>query len=88
MSVYGQLGNKNASAGVLGVGFTVLSEVTQTRDEDIRQALLEHIEQEAEKLGTQLIPPTAPAHDRYHRGSVFHLGESRWPRGLVWPGLR
>ncbi len=45
MSVYGQLGNKNASAGVLGVGFTVLSEVTQTRDEDIRQALLEHIEQ-------------------------------------------
>lgn len=43
MSVHAQLGHEKNHAGFLQHGFTVLAEVTQTRDEDIRQALLEHI---------------------------------------------
>lgn len=48
MTVYRELGDKDRRAAVFTQGFRVLAEVTQTRDEDIRQALLEHIEQEAE----------------------------------------
>lgn len=48
MSVHAQLGNKKNPEGFFEHGFKVLAEITQTRDEDIRQALLEHIEQEAE----------------------------------------
>jgi hypothetical protein len=46
MSVHAQLGNKKNPEGFFEHGFKVLAEITQTRDEDIRQALLEHIEQE------------------------------------------
>jgi hypothetical protein len=45
MSVHAQLGNKKNPEGFFEHGFKVLAEITQTRDEDIRQALLEHIEQ-------------------------------------------
>lgn len=48
MSVYSELGGRSTSSVLFEHGFNVLASVTQTRDEDIRQALLEHIEQEAE----------------------------------------
>lgn len=48
MSVYCELGNKNDTRVIFNQAFGVISQITQTRDEDIRQALLEHIEQEAE----------------------------------------
>jgi hypothetical protein len=45
MSVQSELGAKKEVNFLFNHGFEVLSKVTQTRDEDIRQALLEHIEQ-------------------------------------------
>lgn len=48
ISVNLQLGEKKSPGVFFEHGFKVLAEITQTRDEDIRQALLEHIEQEAE----------------------------------------
>ncbi len=45
MAVHRELGRKNNGAVVFNHSFQVLADVTQTRDEDIRQALLEHIEQ-------------------------------------------
>ena len=43
MSIHDRLGNENTSDGVFQNGLAVLSEVTMTRDEDIRQALIEHL---------------------------------------------
>lgn len=48
MSVHAELGSKSSLKELFENGLNVLAEVTQTRDEDIRAALLEHIEQEAE----------------------------------------
>ena len=43
MSVNRELGSKKEVNLLFNHSFEVLSRVTQTRDEDIRQALLEHI---------------------------------------------
>ena len=48
MSVHSSLGNENNMHVISSMAFGVLSAVTQTREEDIRAALLEHIEKEAE----------------------------------------
>ncbi|WP_295442600.1 hypothetical protein [uncultured Thiodictyon sp.] len=48
MSVHDALGDKNVSTYISQVGYAVISEVTRTRDEDMRAALLEHIEKEAD----------------------------------------
>lgn len=48
LSVHSELGSKSSGTELFKHGLEVLSHITQTRDEDIRQALLEHIEQEAE----------------------------------------
>jgi hypothetical protein len=44
LSVYGELGSKSSGTELFRHGLEVLSHITQTRDEDIRQALLEHID--------------------------------------------
>lgn len=48
MSVHAELGDKKGNSSLFENGFGVLSAITRTREEDIRQALLEHIEKEAE----------------------------------------
>lgn len=48
MAITAELGNKKDHSDLFRQSFMVLAHATQTRDEDIRQALLEHIEQEAE----------------------------------------
>lgn len=48
ISVSQELGDKKERALLFDNSFAVLARVTQTRDEDLRAALLEHIEQEAE----------------------------------------
>lgn len=49
ITVNEQIGHKKDPGSFLeNTGFKVLAAITQTRDEDIRQALLEHIESEAE----------------------------------------
>jgi hypothetical protein len=48
ISVSDRLGN-NAPGGIFENGFRVIAEITQTRDEDIRQALLEHVTKEQEE---------------------------------------
>jgi len=45
MSIHVELGGKNVPRVIFDNGFKVLAAATETRDEDIRQALLEHIEQ-------------------------------------------
>ena len=48
MSVSEKLGDEKSHAALFEQSFRVLAAVTQTRDEDIRTALLEHIERESE----------------------------------------
>lgn len=48
MAIYNELGNKKLPGQLFNHSFQVLAHVTQTRDEDIRQALLEHLEHEAD----------------------------------------
>ena len=48
MSIHSELGGKNIDVGIFQNGYNILASVTMTRDEDIRAALLEHIEKEAE----------------------------------------
>ncbi len=45
MAINSELGSKKLGSQLFNHSFEVLAHVTQTRDEDIRQALLEHIEQ-------------------------------------------
>ncbi len=47
ITVYDAIGSKNEVNFVFNHGFEVLAQVTQTREEDIRAALLEHIEVES-----------------------------------------
>ena len=49
IAVHSELGDKSTPSVLFEHGFNVLASVTQTRDEDIRQALLEHIEHQAEE---------------------------------------
>lgn len=48
MSVHSALGNENNMHVISSMAFGVISAVTQTRDEDIRQALLEHLKDSAD----------------------------------------
>lgn len=48
IAVHAELGDKKEHAILSNLGFRVLATVTQTREEDLRAALLEHIEKEAD----------------------------------------
>ena len=49
MSVQRELGGKNSDVAVFHSSFNVLATISQTRESDIKQALLEHIEKEADE---------------------------------------